>query len=128
MTNTEIIAAHYAASETGDLPGMLASFSPEVVWTEAAGFPLAGTYVGPEAVTHGVFVKLQEDWEGFTVVVDELLDAGPTVVGIGTYSGTNRRTGKSFSARFVHVWRLEHEKVVRFEQIVDSSLVVDAMP
>lgn len=127
MSNADIIRAHYAASDAGDLPGMLAPFSPDIEWTEAAGFPLAGTYVGPQAIAEGVFIRLQQDWDGFTVVVDEVLDAGPTVIGIGTYSGTNRVTGKEFSARFTHIWRLEGREVVRFEQVVDSSLVVAAM-
>jgi len=128
MTNAEIIEAHYAASDAGDLDGMLAPFAADIEWTEAAGFPLAGTYVGPQAIAEGVFMRLQQEWEGFTVVVDEVLDAGDIIVGIGTYSGINRVTGKSFSARFTHIWRLEDAKVVRFEQVVDSALVVAAMP
>ena len=127
MSNSEIIQRHYAASDAGDLAGMLEPFAADIEWTEAAGFPLAGTYVGPEAIASGVFSRLQQDWEGFTVVVDEVLDAGDTVIGIGTYSGTNRITGKGFSARFTHIWRLEGCEVVRFEQVVDSALVVAAM-
>ncbi len=127
MTNVDIIKAHYAASDAGDLPGMLAPFAATIEWTEAAGFPLAGTYVGPQAIADGVFIRLQQDWDQFTVIVDEVLDAGPTVIGIGTYSGTNRVTGKAFSARFTHIWRLEDGEIVRFEQVVDSALVVAAM-
>ncbi|WP_137844225.1 nuclear transport factor 2 family protein [Microbacterium sp. 2FI] len=127
MTNAEIIAAHYAASDAGDLDGMLAPFAADIEWTEADGFPLAGTYVGPRAVAEGVFARLQQDWDGFRADVDEVLDAGATIIGIGTYSGTNRVTGKSFAARFTHIWRLESTRVVRFEQVVDSALVVEAM-
>ena len=127
MSNTHIIKAHYAASDAGDVAGMLAPFAATIEWTEAAGFPLAGTYVGPQAVAERVFMRLQQDWDEFTVIVDEVLDAGPTVIGIGTYSGTNRVTGKAFSARFTHIWRLADDEVVRFEQVVDSALVVAAM-
>jgi len=31
------------------------------------------------------------------------------------------------AARVVHVWELEEGKIVRFEQFVDSKIVVDAM-
>jgi uncharacterized protein len=127
MTNEEVIRAHYAASDAGDLSGMLAPFAPDVQWTEAAGFPLAGTYIGPQAIADGVFIRLQQEWDGFSAIVDEVLDAGATIVGLGTYSGTNRVTGKSFAARFTHIWRLQDGKVVRFEQVVDSALVVAAM-
>ncbi|SDG80240.1 nuclear transport factor 2 family protein [Microbacterium pygmaeum] len=127
MSNAEIVQGHYSASDAGNLDGMLAPFAADIEWTEAAGFPLAGTYVGPQAIAEGVFIRLQQDWADFTVEVDEVLDAGDTVVGIGTYSGTNRVTGKPFAARFTHIWRLEGGQVVRFEQVVDSSLVVAAM-
>lgn len=127
MSNAEIIRGHYAAGDSGDLVGMLAPFAEEIAWTEAAGFPLAGTYIGAQAIAEGVFLRLQQDWADYSVVVDEVLDAGPTVVGIGTYSGTHRITGKTFSARFTHIWRLEGGEVVRFEQVVDSALVIAAM-
>lgn len=127
MSNADIIKGHYAASDAGDLAGMLAPFAADIEWTEAAGFPLAGTYIGPQAIAEGVFMRLQQDWDGFTVVVDEVLESDPAVIGIGTYSGTNRLTGKPFSARFTHVWRLEDGRIVRFEQVVDSALVVAAM-
>ncbi|HWH26430.1 MAG TPA: nuclear transport factor 2 family protein [Pseudolysinimonas sp.] len=127
MTNIDIIAAHYAASDRKDIDGMLAPFAPDIRWTEAAGFPLAGTYIGPQAVADAVFRALPRDWEDYTLVVDEVLEAGSTVIGVGTYSGINRATGKSFSARFVHLWRLDKQRVVAFEQVVDSAVVIAAM-
>jgi hypothetical protein len=48
-------------------------------------------------------------------------------VGIGTYSGTYRATGKSMRARVVHVWRLEGPQIVQFEQFTDTLLVHQAM-
>ncbi len=95
MGNADIIREHYAASDRGDLDGMLAPFAPDVRWTEAAGFPYAGTYIGPDAVAANVFRRIQEDWDDYTVAIDEVIDAGDVVVGIGTYSGTFRRTGRS---------------------------------
>ncbi len=123
MGNTDIIAAHYAANDRGDLDGMLESFAEDISWTEAAGFPYAGTYVGPEAVTAYVFQRIQDDWDDYTVVIDELVDGGDVVVGIGTYSGTHRETGRFFAARVAHVWRLAGGRVVAFEQFTDTELV-----
>lgn len=50
MTNIEIVRAHYAASMEGNVRLMMANVSPQVRWTEMAGFPCAGTWVGPQAV------------------------------------------------------------------------------
>lgn len=127
MGNADIIREHYAASDRGDLDGMLAPFARDVQWTEAAGFPYAGTYIGPDAVAANVFQRIQEDWDDYTVAIDEVLDAGDAVVGIGTYSGTYRRTGRFFAARVAHVWRLADGKVVAFEQFTDTELVSRAL-
>ncbi len=123
MTNADIIRAHYEASDRGDLDGMLAPLAADVRWTEAAGFPYAGTYVGPEAVSANVFARIQEDWDDYALAVDEVIDGGDTVVGIGTYSGTHTRTGRFFVARVAHVWRLENGEVVAFEQFTDTEMV-----
>ncbi|TDC83805.1 nuclear transport factor 2 family protein [Micromonospora sp. KC606] len=122
-TNHEIITEHYAASDAGDLAGMLAPLTQETRWTEAAGFPCAGTYVGPDAVAENVFDALQKMFDGFTLRVDEVVDAGEVQIGIGTYTGTYRATGKAFRARVAHIWRLADGKVISFEQITDTLMV-----
>lgn len=126
-SNRDIIAAHYAASDRGDLEGMLAPLAADVQWTEMAGFPYAGTYIGPAAVRENVFERIAANWDGYVAAVTELIDGGDTIVGLGTYSGTARSTGRHFSARVAHVWRLEGGEVVRFEQFTDTALVRDAL-
>lgn len=127
MSNADIIAEHYAASDRGDLDGMLAPLAVDVSWTEAAGFPYAGTYLGPDAVAAGVFQRIQDEWDDYTVAIDEVIDGGDVVVGIGTYSGTYRATGRFFAARVAHVWRLNDRRVVAFEQFTDTELVNRAL-
>jgi len=127
MNNGDIIRTHYAASDQGDIAGMLAPLADDVRWTEAAGFPYAGTYVGPQAVLENVFARIQQDWDGFALVIDEVIDGGDAVVGLGTYSGTHRATGRSFEARVAHIWHLTDGRVVRFEQITDSAMVIRAI-
>ena len=57
-TNKEIIENAYAAFAAGDVPDALGAMADDIQWTEADGFPLAGTYVGPQAVLEGVFMRL----------------------------------------------------------------------
>lgn len=127
--NTALVRAHYNANAAGDLAGMLAPFSDDIRWTEAAGFPYAGTYVGPDAVVAGVFGRIGAEWDPFTVDIDDIYDGGTdgsglgTVFAIGTYSGTYRSTGRSFVARVVHVWRIENNLLVAFEQFTDTAEV-----
>ena len=125
--NYEVIKAHYAGSDAKDLAAMMAPVTDKTAWTEMAGFPYAGTYVGPNAVIEGVFKRIGEDWDGYTLKVDKLVDGDTTIAAIGTYSGTCRKTGKPMSARVVHIWEMRDGKAVSFEQFTDTKLVADAM-
>ena len=66
---------------------MIADFADDIEWTEAAGFPLAGIYHGPEAVKTGVFMALGADWDGWAPDIDQLVADGETVVALGWYPG-----------------------------------------
>ena len=83
--------------------------------------------VGPAAVAENVFARIAVDWDDYTLSVDEVVDGGDTVIGIGTYSGTYKRTGRFFAARVAHVWRLENGEVVAFEQFTDTEMVARAI-
>ncbi|MFC4052220.1 nuclear transport factor 2 family protein [Actinomadura syzygii] len=124
----DVVKAHYAASDRGDLDGMVADFADDIAWTEMDGFPYAGTYVGVDAIKAGVFGRLGQDWQNFRADPDELVDGEDgTVVAIGHYSGTYRATGKAMRVRFVHAWRVKDGKVTAFEQFTDTHLVREAM-
>jgi ketosteroid isomerase-like protein len=40
--------------------------------------------------------------------------AADTIVVPGQYSGTYKATGKSFTADFAHVWKIENGKATKF--------------
>lgn len=117
----------YDAFAKGDVPTVLEFLTSDIEWTEAEGFPYGGTYTGPNDVLEGVFVRLGTEWDGFAAVPDEFIDAGDTIVVLGTYSGKYRTTGKSFQASFAHVWKLREGKAFRFQQYTDTLLVQKAL-
>ncbi len=123
MSNIDLVAAHYAAAARGDLPGMLADFDPGITWVEAAGFPLAGVYTGPEEITSSVFGAITSEWRGFGMHVDEYVAQGDTVVALGRYLASHRASGRELDARTVHIWRVRAGKLVGFEQLTDTLLV-----
>lgn len=127
MSNVQLVRGLYEAFSKGDVPGVLAAFGEDVVWTEAEGFPTGGTYVGADAVVAGVFMPLVTDWEGFTVKPAEFLDAGDAVVAVGQYSGVYKQTGKSMTVPFAHIWRIADGKVRRFDQFTDTLVVSRAL-
>jgi uncharacterized protein len=125
--NLVTVRDHYAASTRGDLQAMMADVSPQVRWTEMQGFPCAGTWIGPQAVADNVFAVLGAQWDGYRFELERLVDAGETIVGIGSYRGTFRATGKPMQARVAHVWQLQDGRIVAFEQFTDTLLVRAAM-
>lgn len=126
-TPLNIIADHYAASARQDIAAMMADVAPEVEWTEMAGFPCAGTWRGPAQVVEHVFKVLGSEWTNYRFELQELVDAGDRVIGLGWYHGSYGRTGKSMQARVAHVWRVQGGKIVQFEQFTDTLLVAQAM-
>lgn len=124
----DTIRGLYAAFARGDIKAVLACLAPDVRWTEAAGFPYGGTYVGPEAVATQVFQRLGAEWDGFAAVPQKFVGAGATVVALGDYSGTCKATGRSFTAPFAHVFELRGGRIAAFHQHTDTVLVRAAMP
>jgi ketosteroid isomerase-like protein len=127
MSNLPTIQGAYDAFARGDVPGVLGILGPDIAWTEAEGFPYGGTYIGPQAVLEGVFMRLGTEWDGFTAVPDEFIDGGDAIVATGKYTGVYRATGKKFQADFAHVWKMKDGKATRFTQYVDTLLVQQAL-
>src|SRR5512140_3002662 len=119
-SSLEIVQGVYAAFAAGNVPAVLGAMAPDIRWTEAAGGPYGGVSIGPDAVLQNVFMKLGTEWHGFAAVPGRFVAEGDTVIALGDYSGRNLATGKSFRARFAHVWTLRNGRVVEFEQITDT--------
>ena len=120
-----LVKGIYDAFSSGNVGEVLGRMSPSIVWNEAENFPYAdgNPYVGPQAVATGVFSRCVSEWHGFTVSIDEILDAGDTVVALGHYLGTFKATGKAMRCQLVHVWRVAGGKAVQFQQYADTLQV-----
>ncbi len=80
----------------------------------ADGFPLAGTYIGPQAVHEGVFMRLGEIGDGSGDVVEQLVAEGDTVVALGRYTWRHKVTGKDCQVKMARVLMLAGGKLTRF--------------
>jgi ketosteroid isomerase-like protein len=123
MSGKATMESFYTAMSTGDIPGAVGLMDADVVWVESDGFIYNGTYHGPDAVVEGVFARLGSEWDDFAAIPDYIVGEGDRAVAIGTYSGTNKGTGKAFSARYAHSITAREGKIVHFEQVVDSAQV-----
>lgn len=124
MTNLEIIKSTYEGKNSEENGENLAKYVAEnICWTEAKGFPYAGTYIGLESVTENVFNRLGSEWIDYKFSPEDYVANEDKVVAYGTYSGTYKKTKKYFEARVAHIWKLNNGKIISFEQFVDSKLV-----
>ena len=126
--NKQKIEGLYAAFAKGDVPHILGALHPEIEWWEAENFIYAdrNPYRGPESVLMGVFGRLASQWDGFAVSVEEVLDAGETIVGRGYYSGKYRQTRREVRAQFAHIFNLRDGRIVKFQQYTDTAQFLQA--
>src|ERR1700735_4226040 len=64
--NSKTIEAFYAAMGRGDIPFIIGSIDPHVVWNEAENFVYAdkSPYIGIDALLTGLFARLGGEWDG----------------------------------------------------------------
>lgn len=127
MGNVDIVRNLYTAFKDRDSEKILALFDPDIVWVQNEGFPGGGTHVGAKSVVNDVFSKFRVDWEHWQAIVHRYLDAGDAVIALGKYQGTNRKTGKSMTAAFSHIYWIRNSLIIHFEQYTDTAIITRAM-
>jgi len=86
MTNLEIIKTTYEGKTSEENGRNLAKYvADDISWTEAKGFPYAGTYIGLDSVTKNVFSRLGSEWIDYKFTPDDYVASGDKVVAFGTY-------------------------------------------
>ena len=125
----DVVRGMYEAFGSGDIPTIIAALDPQVEWWEAENFIYAdgNPYVGPSAVLEGVFMRIGNEWEGFAVSPEEVLDAGDTVIGHGYYSGAYKKNGERVRAQFAHFFTFRDGKIVKFQQYTDTAQFLRAV-
>ena len=130
MDNVGLLKGLYEAFGRGDIPSVLGAMSPTIHWHQAESNPYRPSgeaWIGPDAVLNNLFMRLAGDWDGFTVHVKSIHNAGDTVVVEARYTGTFKPTGKSMDTQVCHVWDVKDGKVTRFQQYLDTAKLVDVM-
>jgi hypothetical protein len=127
--NSKTIEAFYGAMGRADIPVILGTLDPNVVWNEAEHFVYAdrSPYIGIDALLTGLFARLAGEWDGFSAVPHEIVDGGDTVVAFGRYTGVYKATGVKVDAQYTHVFKFKDGKVAGFQQYTDTAQFKDAV-
>ncbi len=119
MSNVDTARTAYQAFGRGDLEALQADFAENAVWYTSEELPLGGETSGRDAIMAN-FAQIPNYWSSFSVEPSEFLDAGDTVVVLGTQRAGNDKG--SFESPFVHVMKFDGDgKVVRGEFHADSA-------
>ena len=127
MTNLEVIQELYRCFNVKDYQGFRAICTDDLEWIQNVGFPNGETRKGAEAVIEAVFKGNRSEWEGFSYDISQFLDAGSTIIVIGSYAGIHYSTKKKMQAAAAHVYDLRGGKVFRFRMFADTKSMWDAM-
>lgn len=128
MTPIEIVKSTYeSATPEQNASNLERHMAADATWTETAGSPYAGTFVGFAETARNVFARLGGEWSDYRFEPERYLADDEAVVVIGTYTGVYNATGKPMKARVVHIWRVANSKITAFEQVVDSNQLTEAM-
>ena len=113
----------------GQCSGLMSdSFRAPLEWcpTGSEGCPSwPGTVSDRDRNTH--FTRLFGDFEDWHTEPSELFEAGNQVFALGTYSARAKATGRTFKARFAHVWTLRDGVIVRLQQCADTVQLAKAL-
>jgi ketosteroid isomerase-like protein len=115
------VKAAYESFNQGDIPAVLATYDDQIEWIEPGGGSApSGTFTGPDSVAQDVFAAVPENFDEFSVDIDDVEDQGDTVVVKGRFTGKNKG-GSVLDAPFEHRNTMRDGKVVRFENKVDQD-------
>lgn len=124
-----LVMGVYDAFEYGDMDGVTANFSPDIVWNEAENSPYAdrNPYEGAEEIVSELFARLGGEWDYFNATPSEFISEGDKVVALGRYTAKHGETGKEMDIPFVHVWTVEDGSITGFQQYTDTLTHTEVM-
>ncbi|TYC08488.1 ketosteroid isomerase [Bizionia gelidisalsuginis] len=127
--NTKSIENLYKAFAIGDISAVLAIMDSKIIWNEAESNSLAdgNPYIGLDAVLKGVFARIGDLYESFTLQNIELHEmSNNKVLATLRYHLKVKATGREVNAQAAHFYTFNNGKITAFQQYVDTKKLADA--
>jgi uncharacterized protein len=119
--NVDLVRGGYDDFNSGNIDGVIGRLDADVEWIEpGGGNSPSGTFRGPASVANDVFAKVLENFDEFTVTVEEARDEGDTVVIRSRFRGRNKN-GSEFDAQAEQIWEVRDGKIVRLDNKPDQE-------
>ncbi|HXF00418.1 MAG TPA: nuclear transport factor 2 family protein [Solirubrobacterales bacterium] len=108
--NVELVRRAYEAYNRGDIDGAVSDFAPDCRYTAAGTIPdRTGVFHGREGYKE--FIGwLRSEFDDAQAGIDELIDAGDTVVVGSTLRGRGKQSGAEAKFTFWQTWTIQNGK------------------
>jgi hypothetical protein len=121
--NVSLVQSLYDAFQRDDIKTIIAGLTPDIVWTlngRQSDYPTFGARKGHKDVES--FFKLVADNEDFSEFQPmEFYTDGDRVFVLGHASGKIKKSGRSFSSDWMHVFLIKGGKVASFKEFLDTA-------
>src|SRR5436190_15164960 len=89
--NVEIVRSAYEAFNRGDIDAVVENYDAEIEWIEPGGGNApSGRFSGVEAVKEQVFAPVPENFEAFSVELEDIKNEDDRVLVTGRFKGKNK--------------------------------------
>ena len=100
-------------------------FDPDVEWVNPPDAVEPGIRRGIDAFGSAA-QAVTDTFDGVSLEVDEILDAGERVILLATLHGRGRGSGAEVAIKLSHVWTVREGKAVRFEWFNSTGEALEA--
>ena len=124
MKHADTVRKIYRDFAAGDATAILDVFADDVEFRLAEHHPYRGSkgaWRGKQAIAKEFFAVAGPEWDGWTIGIEQILEADDDVVVEGRYTGLYKPTGRRMDVQVCHVWRFHGERVASFHQYVDTA-------
>jgi uncharacterized protein len=125
---TATVQELYAAFGRGDLGGILAKLSDDVVWESEGPATISSSGIRHgKAEAQGFFEGLNSDFTDHQLTITDYVASGDTVMTLGRYKATSKSSGRKLDTPIAHYWKFRDGKVVRYVGLSDTAAAVEAL-
>jgi ketosteroid isomerase-like protein len=110
--NVNFMRAAFEAFASGDLTALAESLDPDVEWKAVEDTVPRKGFDGVLQSISGWF----DVWDEVHVDLEELIDAGTSIVAVVNERGRHAGSRSEVSERFFQVWEIRDEKIVAFRE------------
>jgi uncharacterized protein len=126
--NVALVKSLYEAFKRSDIATIINALTADADWHvngSPKDFPTIGRWKGPEGAQE-FFRLVGEIMETRNFAPEELHASGDKVFVLGRYDWTVRKTGKTASSEWCHVFTIQNGRVSAFREFTDTASFAEA--